>query len=69
MTWRPGGDFRCASTTYAGRFVIEPKNFESFWSYGSAEMVTFGGNARQRRREVRRLRRRGFFVLPGGVAT
>lgn len=68
MTWRPGGDVRCASATYAGRFIVEPTEPGYWWRDGSEAMVTFGGNARQRRREVRRLRRRGFFVLPGGVA-
>lgn len=66
MSWHPGGAVRCASATYAGRFVIEgPNIFDEF----TALLFTMGGNARQRRRQVRALRRLGHIVTPGGVAS
>ena len=67
MSWRPGGAVRCASATYAGRFVIDgfsPLSWE--WEQWA---VYLSGNARQRRRKVRELRRLGWHVLPGGIAS
>lgn len=65
MSRHPGGNVRCASATYAGRFVVElPDEVDPFSSW----MVTTGGNARQRRKQVRELKRHGYRVTPGGVS-
>lgn len=66
MSWHPGGEVRCASATYAGRFVVEGY-FRTVWDDWGVWQVTVGGNARQRRRRVRELRRQGFRVSVGGV--
>lgn len=66
MSRRPGGEKRCASATYAGRFVV------SGYSCISMELetwqVTLSGNARQRRRRVREMRQAGGLINRGGVA-
>jgi hypothetical protein len=66
MSWHQGGKVRCASATYAGRYVVEPPYEEDPFS---AWIVTTGGNARQRRKQVRELKRHGYRVSPGGVAS
>lgn len=66
MSWHEGGEVRCASATYAGRFVIDRWGFSDG---SSALQVGVSGNARQRRRRVRKMRRAGFLVTPGGVAS
>ncbi len=70
MSWHPGGQKRCASATYAGRFVAEtdPGGFRYF-DDGAPLTFSVGGNARQRRRRVREMRRQGFRVSVGGVAS
>lgn len=67
MTWYPGGAVRCASATHAGHFVIE--GYSPVFDEWEAWSVTFSGNARQRRRKVRELRRLGWRVTQGGVAS
>lgn len=68
MSWHPGGAVRCASATHAGHFVVEGYS-RIFWDDWEAWSVTLSGSARQRRRRVRELRRLGWRVTPGGVAS
>lgn len=68
MSRHPGGLVRCASATYAGRFVVSVYG-RSFWDDWDIWEVTVGGNARQRRLRRRELRRKGFHVNVGGVAS
>lgn len=68
MSWHPGGEVRCASATYAGRFVVEVYT-RTVWDDWAVWQMGVGGNARQRRRKVRELRRQGFIVIVGGVAS
>lgn len=65
MTRRTGGAVRCASATYAGRLVVEG----TVWDDWDVWQMTVGGNARQRRRRMRELRRQGFRVSVGGVSS
>lgn len=66
MSWQPGGQKRCASATYTGRFVVEGYS-RIFWDDWETWQLTLSGNARQRRRRVREVRRAGYRVTPGGV--
>lgn len=69
MSWRLGGEKRYASATHAGRFVTEIGMGEvRYFDDGPPLTFTVGGNAKQRRRRVRELRRQGFRVSAGGVA-
>lgn len=64
MFWK----MRCTSSTYAGRFVIElPDDDDPFGAF--VMTMTVGGNARQRRRQVREARRAGYIVTRGGVSS
>lgn len=66
MSWHRGGEVRCASATYAGRFVLEgPYCFEEPMFL----LLTVSGNSRQRRLRVRALRRVGHIVTRGGVGS
>lgn len=68
MSRRPGNEARNKSATYAGRFVVEGY-VRAFWDDWDSWQVTVGGNARQRRRRVRELRRAGYIVTRGGVSS
>jgi len=68
MTWAIGGSVRCKSATYAGRFVVEGGYVPTFWDDWCSWQITVGGNARQRRKVVRRMKRGGFRVIRGGVS-
>lgn len=67
MSWRLGGEKRCASATYAGRFVVS--GYSCISMALESWQVTISGNARQRRRKVREIRRSGGWISRGGVAS
>lgn len=64
---------RYKSATYAGRYLAWPRpdmvEVLEIWEMFGESVVTFAGNARQRRRRVRELRRAGYFVNRGGVSS